>query len=504
MLSRVGRLILAALLIACACTTPKAATPVPAPAAAAEGPLENDPIDMRASRRAATVDESLRCAERLAVPAIADVVDLRWAPDSRSLAITRFVRVPSRSFVTGYEEQRRLSILDLATGALRDVNIATHPDWSASGQLLSFWRDENRGKEDEFLRIVRDGRTVALVDSTQPDGRWIGEEFFHWFDSEIRAWKDGKLRTVAKIEQFAPRFPADDTAFSADGSLFTLTRYGALSGTVRRFIGVTRTGELTPIDEPSIAHTEWSPRGATLLLRSAERATLRGADGSLYTVTLEPGATVHGWTADGRLLVGAVSPTVPGGNALDQFAVVGGNTLATLPNLMGSRTYSPDGSLFAGVSRTGLTSTQLEIFRCGGTGSTDPRADPAARAGAQRIEGETQRFVRPVAGAITQYVQGRHTGIDVAAPNGSIVYAADDGLVNAAETSQFGGFRVCVDHGRGLESCAYHSSLSLVRVGDRVVRGQPIALVGMTGITRGPHTHWEAKVNGEIVDPLSR
>jgi murein DD-endopeptidase MepM/ murein hydrolase activator NlpD len=67
-----------------------------------------------------------------------------------------------------------------------------------------------------------------------------------------------------------------------------------------------------------------------------------------------------------------------------------------------------------------------------------------------------------------------------------------------------GGFHVCVMHAGGLESCDYHISLSLVAKGDHVVRGQPIALVGMTGLTTGPHVHWEAKLNGRIVDPLAQ
>ena len=53
-------------------------------------------------------------------------------------------------------------------------------------------------------------------------------------------------------------------------------------------------------------------------------------------------------------------------------------------------------------------------------------------------------------------------------------------------------------------SCDYHTSLSLVRIGDRVVRGQPVALIGMTGLTTGPHVHWEAKKNERIVNPLDQ
>jgi murein DD-endopeptidase MepM/ murein hydrolase activator NlpD len=60
-----------------------------------------------------------------------------------------------------------------------------------------------------------------------------------------------------------------------------------------------------------------------------------------------------------------------------------------------------------------------------------------------------------------------------------------------------------VHHAEGFESCYYHTSSALVSIGERVKRGQPIALVGMTGATTGPHVHWEVKENGRIVDPLS-
>jgi len=82
--------------------------------------------------------------------------------------------------------------------------------------------------------------------------------------------------------------------------------------------------------------------------------------------------------------------------------------------------------------------------------------------------------------------------------------AADDGVVTAIGWVNVGGRRVCVGHASGIETCDYHTSAALVRVGDRVVRGQPIALVGLTGVTTGPHVHWEAKVGTRIIDPLTR
>jgi hypothetical protein len=492
-------LALALALGACSSVSTPAPAPTGAPATVAPPALA---LPAETAAPAEATADRLRCTERVALPAIADVVEARWAPDSSALAVVRFRRAPTRWFLTGYEEQRILTIVDMATGATRDVQIATHPEWSEKGGYLSFWRDEYQSKDDEYLWIVRDGKTAALVPSTQPDGRWVGDELLHWYDSEIRAWKDGKTRTVAKVDVPSPLFPADDAQFSADGERFTLTRY-TLRGEVTRYVGTTRTGALTQLPGP-VAYTEWSTHGATLLLRTNDQVTLRSADGAQRTLTV-PSGTVHGWTADGRLLLGTMSPTLPGGDALDQFTVVGTEgAVATLPNVMGARSFSPDGKYFAGVSRTGVGSTQLELFRCAtAPTATDLRADPQARARQERLEGQPQRLVRPVAGAITNFVENRHNGVDVAAPLGSVVYASDDGVVTATEWVPVGGYRVCITRASSLEICAYHSALSLVKVGETVVRGQPIALVGMTGITTGPHTHWEVKLDGKVVDPLA-
>lgn len=112
--------------------------------------------------------------------------------------------------------------------------------------------------------------------------------------------------------------------------------------------------------------------------------------------------------------------------------------------------------------------------------------------------------MRPVAGSISQFMQGGHTGVDVAATYGAPITAADAGIVSFVGWAPVGGRAVCVQHGEGLESCYYHTSLAYAAVGDRVERGQPIAAIGMTGQTTGPHVHWEVKLNGRIVDPLSR
>lgn len=94
-----------------------------------------------------------------------------------------------------------------------------------------------------------------------------------------------------------------------------------------------------------------------------------------------------------------------------------------------------------------------------------------------------------------------HAGIDIRSPRGAPVYAAADGAVTSTGSSGAYGLRVVVDHGAGLSSLYAHTSEILVDVGDRVRRGEPIALVGATGNATGPHLHFELRWGGGTVDP---
>lgn len=60
-----------------------------------------------------------------------------------------------------------------------------------------------------------------------------------------------------------------------------------------------------------------------------------------------------------------------------------------------------------------------------------------------------------------------------------------------------------IDHGNGIATKYAHLSRVMVREGQRVVRGQPIAAVGNSGLATGPHLHYEVHVNGKVVDPLT-
>ncbi len=98
---------------------------------------------------------------------------------------------------------------------------------------------------------------------------------------------------------------------------------------------------------------------------------------------------------------------------------------------------------------------------------------------------------------------GRHPGIDIAVASGSYVRAAGSGeVIDAAEDSIYGRF-VLIDHGNGFWSRYGHAVYLSVTRGQRVRRGEVIALSGSTGRSTAPHLHFEIITSGGAVDPLS-
>jgi murein DD-endopeptidase MepM/ murein hydrolase activator NlpD len=95
-----------------------------------------------------------------------------------------------------------------------------------------------------------------------------------------------------------------------------------------------------------------------------------------------------------------------------------------------------------------------------------------------------------------------HEGIDVAAPMGAEIEAPAAGTVTEVRWEDGYGNFVTIDHGYGLVTRYAHCSKVLVVRGQRVKRGQKIALVGATGLATGPHLHYEVWVGGKPVDPL--
>ncbi len=110
-------------------------------------------------------------------------------------------------------------------------------------------------------------------------------------------------------------------------------------------------------------------------------------------------------------------------------------------------------------------------------------------------------------GSARRYAPGgpvsRHTGLDLAAAEGTPIHAANDGTVVLARKLPISGNTVAIDHGDGVVSLYFHQSKILVHDGEAVTRGEVIGQVGSTGLSTGPHLHWEMRVNGVPTNPLA-
>jgi murein DD-endopeptidase MepM/ murein hydrolase activator NlpD len=113
--------------------------------------------------------------------------------------------------------------------------------------------------------------------------------------------------------------------------------------------------------------------------------------------------------------------------------------------------------------------------------------------------GPTSFVLEPPLGSYAHF----HTGVDMAAPLGTPVMAAADGVVvTVGHTSVGYGNFVIIAHGGGIATLYGHLLATNVVVGDHVMRGQQIGLEGSTGYSTGPHLHFELRINDKVVDPM--
>lgn len=118
----------------------------------------------------------------------------------------------------------------------------------------------------------------------------------------------------------------------------------------------------------------------------------------------------------------------------------------------------------------------------------------------------TGNFRWPISGRITSRYGYRwggefHNALDIAKASGSPIVAADGGTVTLAKWNGNYGRCVVIDHGNGYTTLYAHCSKLLVSKGQKVAKGEKIALVGSTGRSTGPHLHFEVKKNGKAINP---
>jgi len=180
-------------------------------------------------------------------------------------------------------------------------------------------------------------------------------------------------------------------------------------------------------------------------------------------------------------------------NALEDPTQLAAGTQLWIPGAERELSVSPaqTGSAVARMSTTRRHSPST-IPRAGGR-----PLDPAAR-------GEPLAWPAPcvLISGFGERDRDHHEGIDLACPEGTPIRAADDGVVLFSGEQRGYGKLVLVAHDRDLVTVYAHNARNLVSQGDKVSRGEEIALVGRTGKATGPHLHFEVRIAAHPRDPL--
>ncbi|HZJ78860.1 MAG TPA: M23 family metallopeptidase [Clostridia bacterium] len=189
------------------------------------------------------------------------------------------------------------------------------------------------------------------------------------------------------------------------------------------------------------------------------------------------------------------------------------NTSETLADGGATVTTTEDGATKAQEGTTGEpTSNKNEAETLKGAGGEDLSLLCAEKKASFAPFYITAKAVTPVSGRITSNFGYRihpitkemsfHTGIDIAAPQGERIACAYYGKVQEIGFSETGGNYVLMEHQNGLQTLYFHCDEVYVEVGAFIRAGETIALVGSTGITTGPHLHFEVRIDKTRYNPM--
>lgn len=178
--------------------------------------------------------------------------------------------------------------------------------------------------------------------------------------------------------------------------------------------------------------------------------------------------------------------TVPGGTPPATAPIVSRQPVATRPDVPISRIANKATDIYQELS-----------------GKNDNRAKPedvkeTEAANKSKLLWPTKQRV------INQYYGWKHTGVDLDGDYTDPIYASEDGTVETAGWNSGGyGLQIVINHGGGTKTRYAHASKMFVKAGDKVKRGQVIAMVGTTGRSTGTHLHYEVYINNKRVNPLA-
>ncbi len=222
-------------------------------------------------------------------------------------------------------------------------------------------------------------------------------------------------------------------------------------------------------------------------------------------------------------------PQISWGNELlvvakdaQDWVAVGREILGTKPKTVTIAVTTPQETLTSSLKLTPDPQAVINVFMSQQVLSTltdqnrmreRTMLDAAYSTSMQTAKAWTLPFSAPleVVSSISPFAQARfykkgdivnyHYGEDFVGRTGTPIKAVNDGAVVIAGTYPIRGGLVGINHGAGIVSLYFHQSKILVKVGQKVKRGEVIGLVGSTGFATGPHLHLEMRVDGEATDP---